>query len=77
MPLFYVALLPSAVGSSLTPGHVAALAAVILAVEAMVIGGHAILAGGGRGLLWTPTVVRRVNRTAGGVIVAAGMAVVV
>lgn len=76
MPLFYVALLPNIVGASLTPAHVAVLAAVILAVEAVVIGGHVILAGRARKLLRTPAVVRRVNRTAGGVMVGAGVAVV-
>jgi threonine/homoserine/homoserine lactone efflux protein len=77
MPLFYVALLPNVVGSSLTPGHLAALAAVILAVEVVVIGGHVILAGRARKLLRTPIVVRRVNRAAGSVMVGAGVAVVV
>jgi threonine/homoserine/homoserine lactone efflux protein len=76
MPLFYVALLPGVVGSSLTPGDVAALAAVILAVEAVVIGGHVFLAGRARRLLRTPRMVRRVNRAAGGVMVGAGVAVV-
>lgn len=76
MPLFYVALLPNVVGSQLTPGHVAVLAAVILAVETIVVGGHVILAGRARKLLRTPTIVRRVNRTAGGVMVGAGVAVV-
>jgi threonine/homoserine/homoserine lactone efflux protein len=76
MPLFYVALLPNVVGSSLTPGHIAALAAVILAVEVVVIGGHVMLAGRARKLLRTPTLVRRVNRTAGGAMVSAGFAVV-
>ncbi len=76
MPLFNVALLPSVVGASLTPGHVAALAAVILAVETIVIGGHVILAGRARKLLRTPAVVRRVNRTAGAVMVGAGVAIV-
>jgi threonine/homoserine/homoserine lactone efflux protein len=76
MPLFYVALLPNVVGSSLTPGHLAALAAVILAVEVVVIGGHVILAGRARTLLRTPIIVRRVNRAAGGVMVGAGVAVV-
>lgn len=76
MPLFYVALLPNVVGASLTPGHIAALAAVILAVEIVVIGGHVVLAGRARKLLRTPTVVRRVNRTAGGVMIGAGVAVV-
>lgn len=76
MPLFYVALLPNIVGASLTPGHVATLAMVILAVEVVVIGGHVVLAGRARKLLRTPIVVRRVNRTAGGVMVGAGVAVV-
>jgi threonine/homoserine/homoserine lactone efflux protein len=76
MPLFYVALLPGVVGSSLTPSDVAALAAVILAVEAVVIGGHVFLAGRARRLLKTPRMVRRVNRAAGGVMVGAGVAVV-
>lgn len=77
MPLFYIALLPNVVGASLTPGHVAALAAVILIVEAVVIGGHVVLAGRARRLLRTPAMVRRVNRTAGGVMIGAGAAVVV
>lgn len=77
MPLFYIALLPNVVGASLTPGHVAALAAVILVVEAVVIGGHVVLAGRARRLLRTPAMVRRVNRTAGGVMIGAGAAVVV
>lgn len=76
MPLFYIALLPNVVGASLTPGHLAVLAAIILAVEVVVIGGHVILAGRARKLLRTPAVVRRVNRTAGGVMVGAGFAVV-
>jgi len=76
MPLFYVALLPNVVGSSLTPGDVATLAAVILAVEAVVVGGHVLLAGRARRLLRTPMIVRRVNRAAGGVVVGAGVAVV-
>lgn len=76
MPLFYVALLPNVVGASLTPGHLLVLMAVILVVEAVVIGGHVILAGRARKLLRTPAVVRRMNRAAGGVMVGAGVAVV-
>lgn len=76
MPLFYVAVLPNVVGASLPPGHLAVLAAIILAVEVVVIGRHVILAGRARKLLRTPAVVRRVNRTAGGVMVGAGFAVV-
>ena len=76
MPLFYLALLPNMVGASLTAIQIGMLAAVILAVEAVVIGGHVILAGRARRLLRTPAVVRRVNRTAGGVMIGAGVAVV-
>ncbi|KNY13794.1 RhtB family transporter [Shinella sp. SUS2] len=76
MPLFYVALLPNVVGASLPPGHLLVLMAVILVVEAVVIGGHVILAGRARKLLRTPAVVRRMNRAAGGVMVGAGVAVV-
>lgn len=76
MPLFYLALLPNVVGPSLTLGQLASLSAVILAVEAVVVGGHVLLAGRARRLLRTPKVVRRVNRTAGGVMVGAGVAVV-
>lgn len=76
MPLFYVALLPNVVGASLTPGHVAAPAAVILSIEVIVIGGHVMLAGRARNLLRTSAIVRRVNRTAGGVMVGVGVAVV-
>ena len=76
MPLFYLALLPNVVGPSLTLGQLASLSAVILVVEAVVVGGHVLLAGRARRLLRTPKVVRRVNRTAGGVMVGAGVAVV-
>ncbi|MDR6953893.1 threonine/homoserine/homoserine lactone efflux protein [Ancylobacter sp. 3268] len=76
MPLFYVALLPNVVGSSLTVGQLGTLGAVILVVEAVVIGGHVALASRARRLLRTPAVMRRVNRTAGGVMVGAGVAVV-
>jgi threonine/homoserine/homoserine lactone efflux protein len=76
MPLFYVALLPNVVGASLNTSDLGVLAAVILIVEAVVIGGHVLLAGRARGLLRTPAIVRRVNRAAGGVMIGAGVAVV-
>lgn len=75
MPLFYIALLPSVVGASLTLGQVGWLAAVILAVEIVVIGGHVALATRARRILRTPQAVRRVNRTAGGLMVGAGVVV--
>ncbi|MFC5066782.1 LysE family translocator [Flaviflagellibacter deserti] len=75
MPLFYVALLPNMVGPSITLQQVLVLAAVILAVEIFVVGGHVILASRARRLLRSPHIVRRVNRSAGGVMVGAGIAV--
>ncbi|NTJ42817.1 LysE family translocator [Agrobacterium larrymoorei] len=75
MPLFYVALLPSVVGASLTLDHLTALAAVILGVEIVVIGGHVLLALRARKLLRSERVVRRVNRVAGGVMIGSGVAV--
>lgn len=75
MPLFYVALLPNVVGADLTPGHIGLLAAVILVVETMVIGGHVLAATKARRLLSSPKIVRRVNRMAGGVMVGAGVTV--
>ncbi|MFC3058480.1 LysE family translocator [Paenirhodobacter populi] len=76
MPLFYVALLPNVVGTSLTWSQVGELAGVILVVEVLVIGGHVLLASRAGRLLRTPTIVRRVNRVAGGMMVGAGVAVV-
>ncbi len=76
MPLFYVALLPNVVGASLKLDQVGILAAVILAVEIVVIGGHVILASRARRLLRSRRVARRVNRAAGGVMVGAGVAVI-
>jgi len=75
MPLFYVALLPNMVGAALTPGNVGALAAIIIAVEIAVIGGHVILATRARRLLAAPRVARRINRVAGGTLIGAGFAI--
>jgi threonine/homoserine/homoserine lactone efflux protein len=74
MPLFYVALLPNVVGSSLSAAQVSELAAVIFAVEVVVIGGHVLLAVRTRRLLRHPTTVRRVNRV-GATLIGAGVAV--
>lgn len=76
MPLFYVALLPNVVGASLTLDQVGALAAIIVAVEIAVIGGHVMLAIRARSLLRSPHAVRRANRAAGGVMIGAGVAAV-
>lgn len=76
MPLFYVALLPNVVGTDIGPRDVGLLALVILAVEIVVVGGHVLVASRARQLLRTPRIIRRVNRTAGGVMIGAGVAVV-
>jgi len=75
MPLFYVALLPGIVGPSLIWGQVAELAAVILAVEVLVVGGDVILANRACCLLRTPRIVRRVNKAAGTAMIGAGVTV--
>ncbi len=75
MPLFYLALLPNVVGSSLTFSHLGELSVVILLVELAVVGGHVLLATRARKLLRTPRIVRRANRAAGGVMIGAGVAV--
>lgn len=77
MPLFYVALLPNVVGTSLTVDHLLALASVIIVVETVVIGGHVLLAVRARKMLREPRIVRRVNRTAGGVMIGSGVAIAV
>jgi threonine/homoserine/homoserine lactone efflux protein len=71
-----LALLPAVVGPALTLGNVATLATIVIAVEAVVIGGHVLLATRARRLLSAPRVARRVNRVAGGVMIGAGVAVV-
>ena len=76
MPLFYIALLPNVVGTRLTISDGGMLAAVILAVEIVVVGGHVALASRARRALSNPVIVRRVNRTAGTVMIGAGAAVV-
>ena len=76
MPLFSVALLPNIVGPSLSFAQLGLLPAVILAVEALVVGGHVALAGRAGRSLRDPRLVRRVNRVAGGVMVGAGVAAV-
>lgn len=75
MPLFYVALLPNIVGTSLNVDHLAVLAAVILGVEVLVIGGHVMLAVRARKLLRSERIVKRVNRVAGSVMIGSGVAV--
>jgi threonine/homoserine/homoserine lactone efflux protein len=73
MPLFYVALLPNVVGTRITPHEVLLLAAIILAVETAVIGGHVLLALRARRLLTSRQSVRRMNRVTGGAMIGAGV----
>jgi threonine/homoserine/homoserine lactone efflux protein len=72
MPLFYVALLPNIAGTALDFRMAAQLAVVILLVEAVVIGGHVALALRSRRILRSPKIMRRVNRTAGTVMIGSG-----
>ncbi len=76
MPLFYLALLPNFVGADFSTGTYLSLAATIVAVEVVVIGGHVWIAGRARRLLRTPGIVKAVNRGAGAVLALAGVAVI-
>ena len=75
MPLFYVALLPNVVGAALTLDRIAILAAVIIALEIVVIGAHVLLAVRARRFLRSERIVRRFNRAAGGMMIGSGIAV--
>ena len=72
MPLFYIALLPNIVGPVLDATKAFELGLVILAVEAVVIAAHVGLAVRSRNLLKSPKVIRRINRTAGTVMIGTG-----
>ncbi|RYC12294.1 LysE family translocator [Ciceribacter ferrooxidans] len=75
MPLFYLALLPNFVGADFRVADYLSLAAAIVVIEVVVIGGHVWLAHRARRLLTTPRIVKAVNRGAGGVLAMAGAAV--
>lgn len=77
MPLFYLALLPGFVGTNFGLADYMKLAAVIIVVECMVIGGHVFVAERARAVLRTPSVVRRANRIAGSALGLAGIQVLV
>lgn len=72
MPLFYIALLPNVVGAEIGPMLAVELALVILAVEAVVIAAHLLIAQKGRRLMTSPLFARRVNRAAGSVMIGTG-----
>jgi len=74
MPLFYMALLPNIFGADLSWLQIVAVSLVILAVEAIVISGHVILANRARRAFQTPRIMRRVNRIAGGTLIGTGVA---
>jgi threonine/homoserine/homoserine lactone efflux protein len=73
MPLFYIALLPNVVGADIGPALALELALVILAVEAVVIAGHLLIASKSSRLMTSPVVARRVNRAAGSVMIGTGV----
>lgn len=72
MPLFYIALLPNVVGAEIGLTLALELALVIIAVEAVVIAGHLLIAHRGRRLMASPVFARRVNRAAGSVMIGTG-----
>lgn len=76
MPVFYLALLPGVLGTRhLTAVDTLVLLAVILAVEALVIGGYVVLALRARSALARPRRLRALNRGAGALLVGAGVMV--
>ncbi|MET3612513.1 threonine/homoserine/homoserine lactone efflux protein [Rhizobium aquaticum] len=75
MPLFYLAILPNVAISGVTFGSYAELVFVILAVEVLVIGSYAGLALKARALAASTTVIRRMNRAAGAIMAATGVAI--
>jgi threonine/homoserine/homoserine lactone efflux protein len=76
MPLFYLALLPNVVGTTIDSRMMLMLAAIILVVETIVIAGHVLLAERGRRYLRSPRVLKRVNRVAGVAMIGAGVAAI-
>jgi threonine/homoserine/homoserine lactone efflux protein len=76
MPIFYLALLPTVLGvENLTAGNVGLLLLLIAAVEAVVIGGHVLLAYRARFYLSDPRRLRTLNRGAGSLMIGAGVLV--
>ncbi len=65
MPLFYLALLPNVVGPDLGLEQVGLLSLIIVAIEALVIGGHVLAASRARRVLSSPAALRKVNRVSG------------
>ncbi|MHB0954312.1 MAG: LysE family translocator [Allorhizobium sp.] len=77
MPLFYLALLPNFVGVTFGMQEYFALSGVILAVEAVVIGGHFWMANRARHMLRTPAIIGKVNHVSGSILAGTGLAILV
>ncbi len=76
MPVFYLALLPGVLGTRpLTAADTLVLLAVIVLVEALVIGAHVALALRAKAALARPRRLRALNRGAGALMVGAGVLV--
>lgn len=75
MPLFYLAILPNVAASGVSLGGYAELVLTILAVEAIVIGAYAGLALKARAVATSAIVMRRMNRAAGAIMAATGVAI--
>lgn len=73
MPIFYFALLPGVLGvRPLSLAGTATLLAIILAVEALVVGAHVLVAVRAKAALSEPRRVRALNRGAGALMIGAG-----
>jgi threonine/homoserine/homoserine lactone efflux protein len=75
MPLFYLAILPNVATSGITFTGYVELVAIILAVEVLVVGFYAGLALKARALTASTTVLRRMNKAAGAIMAATGVAI--
>ncbi|MCD2176881.1 LysE family translocator [Rhizobium sp. C1] len=75
MPLFYLAILPNVATSGITFTSYVELVAIILAVEVLVVGFYAGLALKARALTASTTVLRRMNKAAGAIMAATGVAI--
>ncbi|HWU61547.1 MAG TPA: LysE family translocator [Ensifer sp.] len=75
IPLFYLAILPNVAAGGVSLGGYAELVVTILAVEVVVIGAYAGLALKARAIAASTTVMRRLNRAAGAIMAATGVAI--
>ncbi len=75
MPLFYLAILPNVAATGVSLAGYAELVLIILAVEFVVIGFYAGIALKARALSTSAIVMRRMNRAAGAIMAATGVAI--